>query len=100
MKIIGEKINGTRKSVARAIAERDIAEIQTLASKQVDAGSHWLDVNAGAPPEGEPKDLAWLIQTIQAAVDLPLCLDSANLVALRSAIAYRKGLLGPKIQTA
>ncbi len=34
MKIIGEKINGTRKRVAKAIAERDVGFIQDLACKQ------------------------------------------------------------------
>ena len=33
MKIIGEKINGTRKRVARAIAERDAAFIKELAAE-------------------------------------------------------------------
>ena len=39
MKIIGEKINGTRKRVARAIAERDADFIVDLAVKQAEAGS-------------------------------------------------------------
>ena len=47
MNIIGEKINGTRNSVGKAIAERDAAFIQNLALKQVDGGAAWLDVNAG-----------------------------------------------------
>ncbi len=50
MKIIGEKINGTRKRVAQAIAERDAAFIADLARKQTEAGAAWLDVNAGTMP--------------------------------------------------
>jgi len=38
MLIIGEKINGTRSQVAKAIAERDRDYIQNLARTQVDAG--------------------------------------------------------------
>jgi cobalamin-dependent methionine synthase I len=86
MKIIGEKINGTRKRVARAIAERDAAYICDLASKQTAAGAAWLDVNAGTHPNQEPDDLIWLIETIQAVVDTPLCLDSANPQALNVAV--------------
>lgn len=86
MKIIGEKINGTRKRVARAIAERDDAYIKDLAVKQADAGSHWLDVNAGTHPDKEPDDLIWLIENIQSVVETPLCLDSANPAALNVAI--------------
>lgn len=86
MKIIGEKINGTRKAVARAIAERDEAYIKDLAVKQAEAGADWLDVNAGTHPDQEPEDLIWLIENIQPVVDIPLCLDSANPAALEAAI--------------
>ena len=86
MKIIGEKINGTRKRVATAIAERDAAFIQNLAKKQVEGGAHWLDINAGTHPDQEPDDLVWLIQLVQDVVDTPLCLDSANPHALRVAL--------------
>jgi cobalamin-dependent methionine synthase I len=86
VKIIGEKINGTRKRVARAIAERDVDFIKALAVRQAEAGSTWLDVNAGTHPDQEPDDLVWLIETIQPEVDTPLCLDSANPKALQVAI--------------
>jgi cobalamin-dependent methionine synthase I len=86
MEIIGEKINGTRKRVAQAIAERDAEFIQELARQQAEAGSTWLDVNAGTHPQQEPDDLVWLIETIQAVVDTPLSLDSANPKALAVAI--------------
>jgi 5-methyltetrahydrofolate--homocysteine methyltransferase len=86
MKIIGEKINGTRKRVARAIAGRDDAYIKDLALKQAEAGATWLDVNAGTHPAQEPDDLIWLIENIQSVVDTPLSLDSANPAALRVAI--------------
>jgi 5-methyltetrahydrofolate--homocysteine methyltransferase len=86
MKIIGEKINGTRKRVAQAIADRDVNYIKDLALKQTNAGADWLDVNAGTHPNQEPDDLVWLIHTIQSVVDTPLCLDSANPKALSTAI--------------
>ncbi|MBU0491261.1 MAG: methyltetrahydrofolate--corrinoid methyltransferase, partial [Chloroflexi bacterium] len=74
MKIIGEKINGTRSRVKKAVAERDAAWIQDLARHQAQAGADWLDVNAGTPPDREPDDLAWLVQTVQEVTDVPLCL--------------------------
>lgn len=86
MKIIGEKINGTRKLVGKAIAERDATFIQNLAKKQADGGAHWLDVNAGTRPDREPDDLVWLVNLVQEVTDLPLCLDSANPKALRVAM--------------
>jgi len=86
MKIIGEKINGTRQQVAEAIAGRDVNFIQELARKQEDAGSDWLDVNAGTRRSEEVEDLIWLVETVQSVVDIPLCLDSPNSDALSAAI--------------
>ena len=86
MKIIGEKINGTRKSIKEAVLNRDVEFIQKLACSQAEAGSTWIDVNAGTSSDREPEDLAWLVETVEAAVDKPLCLDSANPVALATAL--------------
>lgn len=86
MKIIGEKINGTRKRVAQAIQERDGAFIQNLAREQAAAGADWLDANAGTAPQREPEDLIWLVENIQAAVETPICIDTANPKALEAAI--------------
>jgi len=82
LKVIGEKINGTRRRVAQAIEQRDAAVIRALAIRQAEAGAAWLDVNAGTPGGAEPDDLVWLIETIQPVVEIPLCLDSANPLAL------------------
>jgi 5-methyltetrahydrofolate corrinoid/iron sulfur protein methyltransferase len=87
MIVIGEKINGTRKAVGAAIRDRDATFIKALATSQVDAGCAYLDVNAGTPPEREPDDLAWLIETVQSVTDVPLCLDSANPKALKAGLA-------------
>jgi len=84
MLIIGEKLNGTLKKTAAAIAARDASFVQEMARKQVDAGADFLDVNAGTGSGQEADDLIWLVKTVQAVVDVPLCLDSANPVALKS----------------
>ena len=47
-----------------------------------------LDVNAaGVQRSKEPEDLVWLVESVQAAVDAPLSLDSANPEALTAALA-------------
>jgi len=86
MKIIGEKINGTRKSVARAIRERDAEFIISLAKAQVDAGADLLDINAGSTPDNETQDLIWLVETVQDAIDIQLCLDSSRPEPLMAAL--------------
>jgi len=87
MLIIGEKINGTRKLVNKAVLERDVAHIRHLAVSQVEAGADALDINAGTLPDREPDDIVWLINTVQEVVDKPLCLDSPNPEALFAGIS-------------
>lgn len=86
MLVIGEKINGTREEVARAIAERDEATIQRLALHQESSGADYLDINAGTHPEKEPDDMVWLIRTVRQVTDAGLCLDSVNPEALLAAM--------------
>jgi 5-methyltetrahydrofolate--homocysteine methyltransferase len=86
MIVIGEKINGTRKRVAKAIQERDSDYIKDLAIRQVKSGANYLDVNAGTTPDREIEDLKWIVKIIQDSTDSPLCLDSANPEALAAAI--------------
>jgi 5-methyltetrahydrofolate corrinoid/iron sulfur protein methyltransferase len=86
MVIIGEKLNGTLKKTAAAIAARDGNFVQDLARRQVEAGANYLDVNAGTGARQEAADLVWLVETVQAAVDVPLCLDSPNPVALQAGL--------------
>lgn len=92
MIIIGELINTSRKSVGQAVKQGDRAAIMDLAARQARAGADFIDVNAGTFVEQEVDYLPWLVQTVQAAVDLPLCLDSPNPVALEKALAVHQGV--------
>ena len=91
MLIIGERINTSTKKIASAVERRDVDFIQKEAITQVRAGAKMIDVNAGTFISEEPESLRWLVQTIQHAVDLPLCLDSSNPMAIATALAARKG---------
>ncbi len=76
MFIIGERINGMFRSVARAIRERDATAIADLARRQVEAGASALDINTG-PTSDDPADvMVWLVNVAQEAVDVPMSIDS------------------------
>ena len=90
MLIIAEKINGTRKSVNKAVLERDAKFIQDLAKDQVAAGGDVIDINAGTPTDREPDDVIWLVNTVQEIVDKPICLDSPNPKALVAGLSVCK----------
>ena len=84
MIIIGEKINATRKAIARALADRDTAHIIAVAAEQARAGAQYLDVNGGDPREGqEAKNMAWLMELVQANTGAAVAVDSANPEAVR-----------------
>jgi 5-methyltetrahydrofolate--homocysteine methyltransferase len=91
MLIVGERINSTRERIARAIEEKDSPFIQDEARKQAEAGADYIDVNAGAFFDKEREYLPWLVKTVQEAVARPLCLDSANPEALKSALKAHRG---------
>lgn len=88
MIIIGERINSTKKSIAKAVLDRDAVFIQEEARKQTEAGASFLDANCGTlPAEDEPAALEWLVETIQAVTHLPLCIDSPSPAALARGLA-------------
>jgi len=90
MLIVGERINSTRESIAKAIREQDSAFIQDEARQQAEAGADYLDVNAGAFMGEELKYLTWLVEIVQEVVDKPLCLDTSNAEALAAALKLCK----------
>ncbi len=92
MIIVGELINTSRNAIEQAVKKGDSAFIQSIAIQQAEAGADYIDVNAGTFVEKEADLLAWLVETVQTAIDLPLCLDSPNPVALEKAMAVHKGI--------
>jgi len=90
MIIIGERINATRKSIARAMEKKDVAFIQKEATRQRSAGAHYLDLNAGLGKGTEKQDLAWLIETVQQVDTGALALDSSDPSVLQECLALVK----------
>lgn len=78
MIIIGEKINGSIPSVAKAIAEKDEERIRYLAKAQAEAGATYIDVCASVPDEIEVETMKWLIEMVQSVTDTPIAVDSPN----------------------
>ena len=78
MLIVGERINTSRKPVNEAVEKRDAAYITADVQKQVKAGADYIDVNSGSRIGSEMEDLRWLVDVIEAAVKVPLALDSPD----------------------
>jgi 5-methyltetrahydrofolate--homocysteine methyltransferase len=95
MIIIGEKINGSIPSVAKAIEDKNAFLIRDLAKKQTDAGASFIDVCASVPEEREVETLKWLIDLVQEATDTPISLDSpsANTIVKAIPLVKKPGLI-------
>lgn len=90
--IIGEKINPTgRRNLAMALKDHNFDYVCDLAMRQVAHGADLLDVNVGVPGEDEVKLLQEVVRAVLQAVDVPLCVDSANKDALVAALAVGLG---------
>lgn len=90
MLIIGELINTSRKAIREAVEARDAAYIQKIALAEAEAGADYLDVNCGTQVYNEVETMAWLVNTVQEAVQKPLCIDSPNPLAIAKGLSLAK----------
>jgi 5-methyltetrahydrofolate--homocysteine methyltransferase len=90
--IIGERINPTNRArLAAEMKAGNFERVRADAQAQVAAGAQMLDVNAGIPLADEPAILAEAIRVLQAAVDVPLSIDSSIVAALEAGLAAYQG---------
>jgi len=91
MLIVAERINSSRKAISEAIKAKDADFIRSEAKAQAEAGADYIDVNAGSFVGQESEYLRWLVEIVQGATDLPLCLDSPDPAAIAAALEVVKG---------
>ena len=93
MILIGERINTGFKDIKQAVMDKDPGPLQEWARKQAAAGATFLDVNLGAV-SADPADMCWMIETVQDAVETPICIDTNKPNILAEAIKVtRPGML-------
>jgi len=82
VKAIAESINimGTRSG--NAMKERVAGPVQEMAKEETAAGATYLDLNIGPARKDGTELMPWAVETVQAAVDTPLCLDTTNMDAM------------------
>lgn len=90
--LIGERINPTgKKRFKQALLENDMDYILQEGVNQQDAGVHVLDVNVGLPDIDEAKVLEIAVKELQAIIDLPLQIDTADALAMEKALRRYNG---------
>lgn len=86
MYIIGENIHILSDKVKTALAEKDAKFFQDLAVRQAEAGASALDLNLGPRKKDWEEVFPWIVETVEAVVDLPLSFDSTNLAGIEAGL--------------
>ena len=90
MILIGEHINIMSQTIGPALKERNPKPIQELAKAEVEAGIDYLDLNIGPARKGGDELMAWVVNAVQEVTNLPLSLDTTNLVAMEAGLKTAK----------
>ncbi|MCL4251426.1 MAG: dihydropteroate synthase [Anaerolineae bacterium] len=86
MYIIGENIHIISEKVKEALKARDAKFFQELAVKQVEAGAEALDLNLGPRKNDWAEVFPWMVETVEAVVDVPLSFDSTNILGIEAGL--------------
>ena len=86
MYIIGENIHIISSSVKEALKNRDREFFMELAQKQVEAGAKALDLNLGPRKKDWEEVFPWIVETVETVVDVPLSLDSTNILGIEAGL--------------
>jgi cobalamin-dependent methionine synthase I len=82
VKAIAESINIMGNRSGSAMKERIQGPVQEMAREESNAGAAYLDLNIGPARKDGTELMPWVVETVQAAVDTPLCLDTTNTDAM------------------
>jgi len=86
MYIIGENIHILSDKVKEALANRDREYFMDSAVKQVEAGAKAVDINLGPRKKDYAEVWPWIIESVEAVVDVPLSIDTTNVDGMEAAL--------------
>ena len=90
--LIGERINPTgKKRFKEALRNNDEDYVLNEAIKQVERGAKALDVNVGLPEIDEVTVLSEIVKKLQTVTNVPLQIDTTNVIALEKALRVYNG---------
>ena len=90
MILVSDNIHIVNKIIAKAIEDLDPEPILDLTLKIKKSGAKIVDINPGPLRKDRGKKMAFLINTVQEATGLQLCLDSPDPEVLEAGLAFCK----------
>lgn len=89
--IVGERLNSSNHAVLNALKNKDEKHLVNEAIKQKEAGADYLDLNVSMMMEREIETLEWVIPVIQDKVDIPIAIDTSNILAMEAGLKAHQG---------
>lgn len=87
---VAENINIMSKTIGPAMKEKNPKPVQNMARVLTENGADYLDLNIGPARKAGDEMMDWLVRTVQEVSDLPLSLDTTNLVAMEAGLKANK----------
>jgi len=91
MILVGERLNSSRRSVFKALDNKDENYLVSEALRQEKAGADYIDLNTAALLDEEIHALKWAIPLLQKELSVPLSLDTPNHEAMQVGLRLHKG---------
>ena len=92
VRVVGERINPTgKKLLAEELRAGSMSIVRSFAAEQQEAGADLLDVNVGAAGVEAASALPAAILALVGTTDLPLVIDTTDIVALEAALRVYPG---------
>ncbi len=90
MLVIADNLNVRSSAYMEAVKKKDKKAIAAMAKDLASHGADMINVQVSSDGIGDEEILPLATEAVQNAVDLPLCLDSRNVKALRKAVPLCK----------
>jgi 5-methyltetrahydrofolate corrinoid/iron sulfur protein methyltransferase len=78
MLLIGDNLQIRDPLVSAAVEGKDKRTLQEIAARQVEAGAETLSIDMSSDKTAEPSVMAWMVDTVQEVVDIPLALRATD----------------------
>src|SRR5512135_1801061 len=86
MLVMADNLSVRNKAYMDAVKKKDKKEIGAMAKELAAKGAELINVQVSRDGIGDEDALPMATEAVQQAIDLPLCLDSRNVQALRKAV--------------
>ncbi len=90
MRLIADNLQITRQSIATAIREHDPVPLQCMVRELESAGAEAIDLNTGPLGRNAARDMAFCMEAVQSATELPILIDTANPAAMQAGLAANR----------